>query len=351
MNTLELMKEHGHELVSFHHDRETGLRAIIAVHDTTLGPGFGGTRRWHYATEAEALHDVLRLSEGMTWKSAAAGIPVGGGKSVILTPRHNHPATEAEGRAMGRFVNTFNGYYVGAEDVGVSPQFVDWMALETRFVAGTHSFGGDPSPFTAQGVVNAMKAALAHIGRPVDFAGITVAIQGCGNVGTNIARILHGLGAKLIVADIRSESVRNAVDLYGATAVAADAILTTRCDILCPCALGGVLDGNVIPKLRCSIVCGGANNVLEDYDEDGALLKAREIAYVPDFIANAGGVIELAGLYLDMPEEARARRITDIETTSLQILRDAEHMPSGHAAAVAFARRRIAEAKEQVHAR
>lgn len=350
MNTLQLMTEYGHEQVCFHQDPDSGLRAIIAVHNTTLGPGFGGTRRWYYSTEAEALHDVLRLSEGMTFKSAAAGIPMGGGKSVILLPKPGHAPSEAEGRAMGRFIQTLNGLYIGAEDVGVSTKFVDWMHAETRYVAGTETFGGDPSPFTAQGVVNAMKAALTYTGRPADFSGLTVAIQGCGNVGMNIARILSGTGAKLIVCDINADSARRAAELYHATVIDPAHILTQKCDILAPCALGGVIDGNIIPKLNCQILCGGANNILDDYDEDGVALQARNIVYVPDFIANAGGVIELAGLYVEMTEESRAQRITDIEATALRILNDAESMPSTFAAAIAYAKRRIAEAKEQVHA-
>lgn len=343
MNTFEQMIDRGHEQVSFHHDAATGLRAIVAVHSTALGPGFGGTRRWYYSTEAEALYDVLRLSEGMTYKAAAADIPMGGGKAVIMLPKPRAAATEEEARAMGRVVQSLGGRYVSAEDVGLTPQYVDWMAQETRWVTGgvESCVGGDPSPHTAQGVVNAMKAALAYTGRPVDFAGVTVAIQGTGNVGSNVARILHELGARLIVSDVDEDRVNRVAKAYGAMVATTKDILTTPCDILAPCALGGVIDGSVIPRLKCPIICGGANNILDDYDEDGVALKASNVVYVPDFVANAAGVIELAGSYLDMSEAQRRQRIADIEQTALQVLRDAESEVSTYAAAVALATRRI----------
>jgi leucine dehydrogenase len=344
MNTFDQMTDRGHELVCFHQDPESGLRAIIAVHSTVLGPGFGGARRWCYATEADALYDVLRLSEGMTYKAAAANIPMGGGKAVVLLPRPDHAATEIEARAMGRFVQSLGGKYISAEDVGLTPQYVDWMAEETGWVTGgiTKCPGGDPSPHTAAGVVNAMRAALAHIGRPADFAGVRVAIQGVGSVGANVARILAGLGAELIVADINEANVTKIVAAHDAAAVPVDDILTTECDILAPCALGGVINASIIRKLRCPIICGGANNILDDYDEDGVALKASDIVYVPDFVANAGGVIHLAGIYLDMSDEQRHQRIADIEGTSAQVLRDAAGHPSTYAAAVALAKQRIA---------
>ncbi|MEM7228561.1 MAG: Glu/Leu/Phe/Val dehydrogenase dimerization domain-containing protein, partial [Planctomycetota bacterium] len=228
MNTLEQMIERGHERVCMHYDKETGLRAIIALHSSVLGNALGGTRRWHYATEADAIYDVLRLSEGMTYKSACAGLPMGGGKSVIMLPRPGHKATEAEARAMGRFVDTFNGVYIAAEDVGVDTQFVDWMAHETPHVKGgeTVSTGGDPSPHTAQGVVNAMKAALAHRSRDVNFEGLHVAIQGVGAVGGGVARILSEQGAKLTIADI---SEQNLTDIVADTnATVADTNATVR---------------------------------------------------------------------------------------------------------------------------
>lgn len=347
MHVFDQIIERGHERVCFHHDPATGLKAIIAIHNTVLGNALGGTRRWYYETEDDALYDVLRLSQGMTYKSAGAGLPMGGAKSLIMMPKPGVKATEAEARAMGRFVDTFSGVYIAAEDVGVNTQFVDWMAMETKHVMGGEkvSTGGDPSPYTAQGVVNAMKAALKHAGKKVDFQGLHIAIQGVGNVGYNVAKIVTAAGARVTVADINQGNLDRAAQHCHATVVSVDEILTTKCDILSPCALGGVIDGHLAAKLRCEILCPGANNVLDDPNEDAVILKSRDVVYVPDFIANAGGVIQLAGLYLGYSKQQLAQKIGDIETTSLQVLRDAESSSSTHAAAVKLAERRIAEGK------
>jgi leucine dehydrogenase len=353
MNTMEQMIERGHERVCLHHDRETGLRAIIAIHSTALGNALGGTRRWHYATESDALYDVLRLSEGMTYKAACAGLQMGGAKSVIMLPKPGHNSTEAEARAMGRFVDTFNGTYIAAEDVGVNTQYVDWMALETKHVMGgeTISTGGDPSPFTAQGTVNAMKASLAAVGDSADFAGRRVAIQGVGSVGGKIAKILTDAGASVVCADINDANLAHTLTVCSVDVVPVKDILTTECDILAPCALGGVIDSNTARNLKCRIVCGAANNILDDPDEDAAMLQSMGILYAPDFVANAGGLIRLAGLYLGMTEAELDRKVADIEQTTAQIFELASTGTSTHAAAVALAGQRIAVgAKEQVHA-
>jgi len=344
-SVFDSIVDRGHERVCFHHDKATGLKAIIALHSSVLGPALGGTRRWFYRTEDDALYDVLRLSQGMTYKSACAGLPIGGGKSLIMLPEPGHRPAEAEARAMGRFVDTFNGTYIAAEDVGINTQYVDWMAGETRHVMGgeTVSRGGDPSPHTAQGVVNAMKAALKHAGKPVDFKGLTVAIQGVGNVGYNVAKILSAQGAMIVAADINQANLDRAVKDCKATAVTDDQILTAACDILSPCALGGVVNGHVAQQLKCQMLVPGANNVLDDPNEDAVILKGRGIVYVPDFVANAGGVIHLAGLYLGYTPAKLAEMIANIEQTSLQVLRDAQGVGSTHAAAVALGERRIAE--------
>ena len=345
MHVFEQIVERGHERVCFHHDPVTGLKAIVAIHNTVLGNALGGTRRWYYETENDALWDVLRLSQGMTYKSAGAGLPMGGAKSIIMLPKPGHKATEAEARAMGRFVDTFQGVYIAAEDVGVNTQYVDWMASETKHVMGGEkvSTGGDPSPHTAQGVVNAMKAALKFLGKKADFSGLTIALQGVGNVGYNVARILSAAGARIIAADINKTNLDRTVRDCNATAVTEEQILTAKCDILSPCALGGVVDGHIANQLRCEMLVPGANNVLDDPNEDGVILKSRGILYVPDFIANAGGVIHLAGIYLGYSKQQLAAKIADIEQTSLQVLRDAESGTSTHAAAVALSERRIAE--------
>lgn len=356
MNTFEQMIERGHERVCFHQDPQSGLRAIVAIHSTKLGNALGGTRRWHYATEADALWDVLRLSEGMTHKAAAAGLPMGGGKSVVLLPKPGHPASEAEARAMGRFVETFGGAYIAAEDVGTDPQYIDWMGRETRHVMGerTASSGGDPSPHTARGVVNAMRACLAHLRLPVSFEGLTIAVQGVGHVGMHLARMLAEQGASLVVADLVRERAERAAEELEARIAGPDEILFVECDILAPCALGGVIDGAKARRLRCRIVAGAANNILDDPDEDAAVLRSLGILYAPDCVANAGGLIHLAGLYLGMTETERSRKIADIETTMTRVLRDAESAGSTYAAAVTLAGRRIAQGRialtEQVHA-
>ncbi len=356
MYTFEQMIERGHERVCFHQDPKTGLRAIVAIHSTVLGNALGGTRRWHYATEAEALYDVLRLSEAMTYKAAAADLPMGGGKSVILLPRAGHRATEAEARAMGRFIDTFNGAYIAAEDVGTDTRFLDWMAAESKHVSGSDaaSTGGDPSPHTARGTINAMRAALSHLGLSQEFDRLTVAIQGVGHVGFHLARMLAEQGATMLVADIAPERLRRAVDDLGATPVSPQEILGVKCDILAPCALGGVIDATSAHRLRCRIIAGAANNILDDPDEDGVVLKNLGILYAPAHIANAGGLIHLSGIYLGMSAEERNRKIADIETTMSQVLQDAESMPSTYAAAIALAKRRIGAGlrapKERVHA-
>ncbi len=352
MMTFEQMIDRQHERVCFHQDPDTGLRAIIAVHSTKLGNALGGTRRWHYATEADALYDVLRLSEAMTFKAAVSDLPMGGAKSVVLLPRPGHAAGKAEARAMGRFVDSFNGDYIAAEDVGIDPQYVDWMRMETVYAMGGQR-GGDPSPFTARGVILAMRAALAHLGRSTDLGGLTVAVQGIGHVGWCLVRLLAAEGARVIVSDTDEECMTSAAQ-FGAVACAPDKILTVECDILAPCALGGIINANLARRLRCPIIAGAANNVLDDPDEDAVALRNQGILYAPDVIANAGGLIHLAGVYLGMSAQEIDRKIDDIEKTMATVLQEAESLPSTYAAMVAYADRRIADGnpadKEWVHA-
>lgn len=344
MPLFDSMAEHGHERVCFHHDPATGLRAIVAIHSTALGNALGGTRRWCYGTEEAALRDVLRLSEGMTYKAAAADLQMGGAKSVIMLKQPGQPGSEAEARAMGRFVDTFNGQYIAAEDVGVNTQFVDWMAKETSHVMGGEvvSHGGDPSPFTALGCFNSMKACLAHVGRKVSFSGLTVAIQGLGATGSRLAELLVKAGATVHGADMNEAAVKRCVDTLGVKPVTRETdIFSVKCDIFAPCALGGILTPQTIAGLQCPIVCGTANNQLLDPETDGPLLKKRNIVYSPDFVANAGGLIRLAGLYLGLTEAQIDRKVADIEETTASVLREGDGMPSMHVAAVALAKRKI----------
>ena len=344
MNVLAEMQSYGHERVAFHQDAKTGLKAIIAIHSTVLGNALGGTRRWAYATETDALFDVLRLSEGMTYKAAASGLAMGGAKSVIIMPHAGLQPTEAEARAMGRFVETFIGKYIAAEDVGVSPQYCDWMALESKHVMGgnTVSHGGDPSPYTALGCFNSMKACLAHTGRKVDFSTLTVAIQGCGATGFRLAKLLRQAGAAVMVTDVHVPTMKRAVEELGCVAIGNDKnLFEEKVDILAPCALGGVLDARTIPTLKCGIICGTANNQLRHPNEDGDALAKRGILYSPDFVANAGGLIRLAGLYLGMTEGEIDEKIVEIERTTAAVLKQSNGGSTG-AAAVAFAKAKIA---------
>lgn len=288
----------GHEQVAFYHDAATGLKAIIAVHNTALGCGLGGCRMWPYASDAEALNDVLRLSRGMTYKAALAGLPQGGGKSVILgDPRQQK--TPALMRAMGRFVDQFGGRYVVAEDSGTSVADIHTMAEVTRHVGGladatslAQGRNGDPSPATAYGTFVGLKAAVQHhLGRD-DLKGLKVAIQGVGNVGYRLAQQLHAAGAELWVTDIHFPSVDRAVQDFGAKAVSMEQIFALDVDVFAPCALGAILNDLTIPLLKARVVAGASNNQLAEARHGHALMQ-RGILYAPDYAINAGGIIEI----------------------------------------------------------
>jgi leucine dehydrogenase len=282
-----------HEQVVFFHDGDSGLRAIVALHDTTLGPAVGGCRMWPYATEADAITDVLRLSQGMTYKAALAELPYGGGKTVII----GDPATGKSGalfRALGRAIESLDGRYYTGEDVGTSPTDMDWAGETTAFVLGRMRGGsGDPSPVTARGVWLGIRAAVRHkLGRD-DLDGIRVAVQGLGHVGYNLAKLLAQDGAQLIVADLDGARAERAADEFGARCVDRAAIVGVETEVLAPCALGGVIDDATLPQLRCAIVAGAANNQLLE-PRHGAALHARGILYAPDYVINAGGLINIA---------------------------------------------------------
>ena len=288
----------GHEQVAFHRHAASGLRAIIAVHNTRLGCGLGGCRMWPYTSDDDALTDVLRLSRGMTYKAALAGLPQGGGKSVILgDPRHDK--TPEMVRAMGRFVDQFAGRYVVAEDSGTNVADIRLMAEETQHVGGladeksvAEGRTGDPSPATATGTFIGIKAAVrAALGRE-DLKGLRVAIQGVGNVGFRLARQLHDVGAKLWVTDLHVPAVERAVKEFGATAVAMDAVHALDVDVFAPCALGAILNDRSIPQLKAKIVAGAANNQLAK-PRHGITLLEKGVLYAPDYVINAGGIIDI----------------------------------------------------------
>jgi len=286
---FEMMAEMGHEQVMFCCDEAAGYRGIIAIHSTRLGPAVGGTRFWNYATEDEAILDALRLSRGMTYKCAAAGVPRGGGKSIIIGDNKTRDR-ETLFRAHGRFVERLGGRYMTAEDVGTSPADMELVALETSYVGGLPGKGGDPSPWTGLGTFRAMQAAAMERWGSSDLRDKRVAIQGCGNVGYNVAKELHAAGARLIVADVDAGKAKCAVDAFDARAALPDEIYSVDADIFAPCALGGIINDQTIPRLKAAIVCGAANNQLLE-ERHGDALEARGILYAPDYVANAGGVL------------------------------------------------------------
>ncbi|GGD53425.1 amino acid dehydrogenase [Erythrobacter arachoides] len=289
-----------HERVEVVHDRASGLTAIIALHSTHLGPGAGGTRFWHYPDPAMGMRDALRLSRGMSFKNAMAGLPMGGGKAVVLLDRKG-TKTQAMLHAFGDAVEAMGGRYVTAEDVGASVADMQEVATRTQHVCGLPvnegDAGGDPGPFTAMGIYHGIKAAVAHKMGKDSMQGVRVAIQGCGSVGGGTARLLAKDGARLVLADIDAERAKALASEVGGEAVAVDQIMGTACDVFSPNALGAVLDDAGIAQLDCSIVAGGANNQLAR-PEHGRVLHERGILYAPDYVINAGGIINVSLEYL-----------------------------------------------------
>jgi leucine dehydrogenase len=313
MEIFDMREFDEHELVLFGHDAATGLRAIIAVHSTALGPAAGGCRMWPYGSTQEAVADVLRLSRGMSYKNAMAGLKFGGGKAVIIGDSRKAKTPELFA-AFGRLVDSLNGRYVTAEDVGTTTADMAHVARVTRFVAGLGrapgEAGGDPGPKTALGVFLGIKAAVRfRLGRS-DLAGVSVAVQGAGGVGYHLCGLLAAEGAQLSVADVRPATVQRVVDEFKARAVPAEEILAADVDVLSPCALGAVLDAHSIPRLRARIIAGAANNQLA-HGVDGAALLAAGILYAPDYVINAGGIISVAHEYYGGATEAHV--VSDIQ--------------------------------------
>jgi leucine dehydrogenase len=280
-----------HELVQLVHDRASGLTAIVAIHSTHLGPAAGGTRFWHYGDPADAMRDALRLSRGMSYKNAMAGLPAGGGKAVILA----NPArskSDAMLTAFARAVDALGGRYITAQDVGISEDDMIAIARHTSHAAGLPGQGGDPGPYTARGVYLGVKAAAARALGTDRLAGVRIAIQGVGSVGGGLARYLAAEGAVLTLADLDTERAARLAEELGASVTGADTVLEADADIVCPCALGAVLTEASIPAIRARIVAGGANNQLATGSE-GALLRERGILYAPDYVINAGGIINV----------------------------------------------------------
>jgi len=331
MDKFGYMEKYGYEQLCFFNHTPTGLKAIVCIHNTVLGPALGGTRVWNaYADEEAAVEDVLRLARGMTYKSALAGLALGGGKAVIIGDpkeiRKDPTRREAFWRAFGRYVEGLSGRYITAEDVNTSTQDMVYVNMETNNVVGLPGRSGDPSPYTALGVFKSMKACCMHVYGSNSVEGKTVAVQGLGNVGYNLCKYLHEEGAKLIVTDINQESIDRVVNEFGATAVGKDDIYGVECDIYSPNALGATINDDTIPKLKCKVICGGANNQLKDATIHGKALKEKGIAYAVDYLANAGGVINV---FYELSEngyneEASLRDIDRIYYRMLDILRISE---------------------------
>lgn len=295
MSIFEYMEKYGHEQIVFCYDRTSGLKAIIGIHDTTLGPALGGCRMWPYEKEEDAVYDVVRLSRGMTYKNSAMGLNLGGGKAVIIGNSRTDKSEEML-RAMGKFVQSLGGRYITAEDVGTNTEDIATMALETDFVAGRAELSGDPSPATAYGVYRGIKACAREVWGNEGLQGRTVAVQGLGHVGSYLCKYLSDEGARLIVTDIFPENVERIVRQFGATAVKPEEIYGVECDIFSPCALGAVINDETLPQLKCRIVAGAANNQLRE-PQHGEVLKEKGILYAPDFVINGGGVTNVAEEY------------------------------------------------------
>lgn len=333
MNLFEQLGWLGHEQLILCSDADIGYRGIIAIHSTALGPAVGGTRWWVYPSEETALVDAIRLSRGMSYKNALARLPLGGGKSVIMGSA-GAVDRRAILRAHGRFIERLGGLYITAEDVGTTPDDMEIMAETTRFVAGRAGGSGDPSPHTGRGVFRAMQAAAAFRWGSDDLKGKTVALQGCGNVGYHLASQIAAVGGRLVVSDLDPAKVRRVVAEFGATEAPADRIHAVEADVFAPCALGGILHDTSIAALRAAIICGGANNQLLE-PRHGQVLADKGILYVPDYVANAGGVTFGGSVeVLKITAAEAAERVDQIYDTTLMVLERArtERVPPSEAA-------------------
>ncbi len=327
MGLFEQLEKRSHEQLVFCHDEVSGLRAIVGIHDTTLGPALGGTRMWRYKDEESAIRDVLRLSRGMTYKSAAAGLNLGGGKAVIIGDPKSMK-NEMLFRSYGRFIQGLGGRYITAEDVGTSVQDMEWVRMETDHVVGiSRALGGsgDPSPVTALGTHEGIKASLKWTTGNESIMGKKVAIQGVGHVGYHLVAHMVEEGAQVFVSDIDQDNLAAvSADFAGVEVVDPEAIYDVDCDVFAPCALGAVINDDTLPRLKCSIVCGSANNVLAE-DRHAVALQDRDILYAPDYVVNAGGLInvanELEGYNRDRALQ-QAAGIHDITLRIFQIARD-----------------------------
>ena len=337
-----------HQRVVFCNDEDTGLKAIIAIHDTTLGPAMGGTRMWEYKTEAEALRDVLRLSRAMTYKAAISGLNIGGGKALILGNSRTDK-TEALMRRFGRFIKNLNGSFITTEDLGTSSRDMEYIRMETEHVIGgdESSAGSDPSAITAKGVLMGIKACLKELFGNDSLAGRSVAVQGIGHVGENLVHLLREENARVYISDINEERVRQIAKKSGADPISNNNILDLEFDVYSPCALGGVINSATIAKMKCGIIAGSANNQLADENLHGQMLLEKGIIYAPDYLINAGGMISS---YSEMSGYSRKRTLQlaeNIYEVTRGVLKksQAENIPTNKAADM-IAEKRISDIKK-----
>lgn len=335
MQVFAELAKRNHEQVSYFHDEDTGLKAIIAIHNTTLGPALGGCRMWNYESEADALRDVLRLSKAMTYKAAIAGLNLGGGKAVILG-NSKTDKSEMLFRAFGRFIEGLGGRYITAEDVGTTIEDMERVRMETNFVTGfsrTLGGGGDPSPVTAKGVHTGIGACVKYRFHKNSINGMKVAIQGLGHVGMELAKLLHGDGCELYVCDLDESQVKKAEKDFGAKAVSVEEIYDVPADIFAPCALGAVINDETIPRLKCSIIAGAANNQLEKNDYHGKVLMEKGFLYAPDYVINSGGLINAANAFEGDHQRRAFQQAEGIYDSLMRIfsLADRDNIPTNKA--------------------
>jgi len=338
-----------HEQLIFCSRPEAGLKAIIAIHDTTLGPALGGTRMWNYASESEAVRDVLRLSRGMTYKAAISGLNMGGGKAVIIGDSRTEKS-EALFRAFGRYIDGLGGRYITAEDVGMTEQDMEWVFSETKYVTGIPKAlggSGNPSPVTAYGVYMGIKASANKAYGSDSLEGLRIGIQGAGSVASNLASYLQKEGAVLFICDIFEEKANQVAKNTGANVVDPDEIYTLDLHIFSPCALGGIVNDDTIDHLQCDIIAGGANNILDNEERHGKMLKEKDILYAPDYVINAGGIINISSELEGYNEEMALTKTSRIYDTTLTIFdyADKHNIPTYRASNILAEKRIDAVAK------
>lgn len=344
MEIFKYMEKYDYEQLIMCQDKESGLKAIIAIHDTTLGPALGGCRMWTYASEEQAIEDALRLARGMTYKNAAAGLNLGGGKTVIIGDPFKDKNEEMF-RALGRFIQGLNGRYITAEDVGTTVSDMDIIHEETNYVTGiSPAFGssGNPSPITAYGVYLGMKATAKEAFGEESLEGKKIAVQGLGNVAYTLCEYLHRDGAQLIVTDINQNAIDRVVENFDAVAVAPDEIYKQDVDIFAPCALGAIINDETIPQLKAKVIAGSANNQLQE-SRHGQILHEKGILYAPDYVINAGGVINVADELYGYNRDRAMKRVETIyeSLTKIFAISKEEDIPT-YAAANRLAEQRIA---------